>query len=132
MGPQSLGEHRSDAPDLLQRVERTERSARLAILDDPPREGGADAGQAIEILGGGDIHVDRTGHERGWWSSVGSHGAARRRRGDQRRLHGLPHGGRGRRSGRSSPRAAGRDGGVHPGELRRERLPGVCIRWAGS
>lgn len=132
MGPQSLGEHRSDAPDLLQRVERTERSARRAILHDPRREGGADAGQSIEVLEGGDIDVDRTCHD-GFARARGAlRGASRPARAAFVRARSRRPGGRRRRPRGSSPRTAGRDGRIHPGELGRERRPGVGISRAGS
>jgi hypothetical protein len=65
MCAETLREHGSDPPDLLQRLEGPERDARLTILDDPCRERRSDPGQPVQLLRCGNVDVDRTDRDGG-------------------------------------------------------------------
>ena len=49
----------ADAADLGQVVDRAERPVALAVVDDGRRRGRTDAGQRLELVGGGRVEVDR-------------------------------------------------------------------------
>lgn len=56
---QPTGERRTDPADTLQTRQGAEGTERLAVSDDPAREGGTDPRELVEFLGGCGLHVDQ-------------------------------------------------------------------------
>lgn len=66
MRPKSLGERRTDAPDAVERLQRTEGTVLFAVLDDSRGQRRSDAGEAVEFSRARKVDVHRTGADRVW------------------------------------------------------------------